>query len=62
MSTAKRDVEALLEKLPDECTLEDIQHHLYVFEKIQNGIAAAEEHGTVSQEEAEGRLSKWTTQ
>ncbi len=62
MSAAKRDVEALLEKLPDECTLEDIQYHLYVLEKIRNGIAAAEEHGAVSQEEAEARLARWTTQ
>ena len=61
MSAAKRDVEALLEKLPDECTLEDIQYHLYVLEKIRNGIAAAEEHGSVSQEEAVARLRKWTT-
>ncbi len=61
MSAAKREVEALLEKLPDECTLEDIQYHLYVLEKIRNGIAAAEEHGSVSQEEAEARLSKWIT-
>ena len=62
MSTAKREVEALLEKLPDECTLEDIQYHLYVLEKIRNGIAAAEEHGSVTQEEAEARLAKWTRQ
>lgn len=61
MSAAKRDVEALLEKLPDECTLEDIQYHLYVLQKIRNGIAAAEEQGVVSQEEAEARLGKWTT-
>ena len=61
MSAAKRDVEAMLEKLPDECTFEDIQYHLYVLEKVRNGISAAEEHGSVSQEEAEARLSKWTT-
>ena len=62
MSAAKREVGALLEKLPDECTLEDIQYHLYVLEKIRNGIAAAKEHGSVSQEEDEARLAKWTTQ
>ena len=32
MSAAKQEVEALLRKLPDECTLEDIQYHLYVVE------------------------------
>ena len=42
MSAAKQEVEALLKKLPDECTLEDIQYHLYVIEKVQRGIEAAE--------------------
>jgi len=62
MSTAKDEVEALLEKLPDECTLEDIQYHLYVVEKIRHSLAAAEQDGTIPQEEAEGRLRKWLTQ
>ncbi|MFV2058735.1 MAG: hypothetical protein ACC707_19910 [Thiohalomonadales bacterium] len=62
MSVAKQEVEALLKKLPDECTLEDVQYHLYVMEKIQHAIKVADEQGTVSQEVAEARLSKWTTQ
>jgi hypothetical protein len=37
MSTAKEDVATLLRKLPDDCTLEDIQYHLYVLEKIARG-------------------------
>lgn len=59
MSTAKQEVESLLKKLPDDCSLEDIQYHLYVIEKIQRGIEAAEKKGAVSQEEAEKRLGKW---
>lgn len=62
MSVAKQEVEALLKKLPDECTLEDVQYHLYVMEKIKHGIKVAEEQGTITQEEAEARLSKWATQ
>jgi len=58
MSAAKQNVEAMLQKLPDECTLEDIQYHLYVLEKIQSGIAAANEQGELSQEEVETRLNK----
>ncbi len=61
MSAAKQEVEALLSKLPDECTLEDIQYHLYVVEKVQRGIRVAEHTGTVAQEEAEQRLAKWIT-
>tara|TARA_R110002095_G_scaffold188608_1_gene166105 strand:+ start:340 stop:528 length:189 start_codon:yes stop_codon:yes gene_type:complete len=62
MSAAKQEVEALLRKLPDECTLEDIQYHLYVIEKVQRGIDVAERSGAVSQEDAEQRLAKWTTE
>lgn len=61
MSAAKQEVEALLEKLPDDCTLEDVQYHLYVLEKIRRGEKAAKEHGVASQAEAEARLAKWRT-
>jgi len=62
MSVAKKEVEALLKKLPDECTLEDVQYHIYVLEKIQHGLKAAEEQGTISQQEAEDRLNKWISE
>jgi hypothetical protein len=61
MSTAKEEVEALLDKLPDDCSLEDIQYHLYVIEKVRHGLEVADTQGTMSQEEAEGQLSKWLT-
>ncbi len=59
MSTAKKDVEALLTKLPDDCSLEDIQYHLYVIDKVRHGLEVADTQGTIMQEEAEERLSKW---
>ena len=62
MATAKEEVEELLGKLPNDCSLEDIQYHLYVLEKVRNGIEAAETEGTVPQGEAEARLSKWLTE
>ena len=62
MATAKEEVEELLGKLPNDCSLEDIQYHLYVLEKVRNGIVAAETGGTVPQEEVEARLSKWLTE
>jgi len=61
MSTAKKEVEALLDKLPDDCSLEDIQYHLYVLEKVRHGLEAADNQGTLTQEEVEGQLSKWLT-
>lgn len=60
MSTAKEEVRVLLDKLPDDCSLEDVQYHLYVVEKIHRGIARAENEGVLSQDEAERKLNKWT--
>ncbi len=62
MATAKEDVEHLLGKLPNDCSLEDIQYHLYVLEKVRNGLKAADGEGAIPQEEAEERLSKWLTE
>ncbi len=59
MNTAKNEVQSLLQRLPDDCTLEDVQYHLYVIGKIRRGIERAETEGPVSQEEVERRLSKW---
>jgi len=62
MSTAKEDVEALLTKLPDDCSLEDIQYRLYVIDKVRHGLEVADTQGTITQEEAEEQLSKWITE
>lgn len=61
MQSVKEEVQSLLKKLPDNCTFEDVQYHLYVIEKIQRGIERAEKEGVISQEEVERRMSKWTT-
>jgi len=62
MSTAKNEVQQLLNTLPDDCSIEDIQYHLYVIEKVRNGLEVADTQGTLSQEEVEQRLGKWLTE
>ena len=62
MATAKEEVRELLVKLPNDCSLEDIQYHLYVLEKVRNGLEAAEAEGGIPHDEAEARLSKWLTE
>lgn len=61
MNTAKDEVKAILDKLPDDCSLEDVQYHLYVAEKIHRGIERADKEGTISQDEVERNFSKWTS-
>lgn len=62
MVSVKDEVTSFLRRLPDDCSLEDIQHHLYVLEKVQRGLARADQEGAIEQEEAEARLSKWLTE
>jgi hypothetical protein len=59
MNTAKSEVVSMLETLPDDSSLEDIQYHLYVLEKIKRGVERAESEGTVSHAEVKQRLGKW---
>ena len=59
MNTVKKEVIDLLAKLPDTCTIEDIQYHLYVINKIKTGIERAEKEGVISEEAVKQRLSKW---
>lgn len=59
MQTAKQEVSDLLKRLPDDCTLEDVQYHLYVLQKIEHGLKDAEEGRVYTQEEVEKMMSKW---
>ena len=61
MNTVKAEVESLLRKLPDNCTLEDVQYHLYVLEKVRRGLEVADSKGTLTQAQVMERLGKWTT-
>ena len=61
--TVKAGVDSgFIEKLPDDCSTEDIQHHLYVIEKVRKGLELADSQGTISHDEVERRLGKWITE
>jgi hypothetical protein len=59
MSPTKKEIESLLKNLPDDCSLEDVQYHLYVIEKFRHGLAVLDTARKLTQDEAEGLLSKW---
>ena len=61
MKNVKQEIKSMIEKLPDDCTYEDIQYHIYVVEKVQRGIERAEREGTMSQDDVERKFSKWTS-
>jgi len=59
MSSPKAEVASMLETLPDDASLEDIQYHLYVLEKVKRGLAREAADGAISHQDAKLRLSKW---
>ncbi len=61
MSAIKDEVVSLLVRLPDDVSIEDVQYHLYVAEKVRSGLEAARRVGTITQEQAEEKLGKLLT-
>ncbi len=61
MSSLKDNIAEMIHQLPDETTIEDIQYHLYVLEKIKKGQKQIKDGNGISNEEAKARLSKWLT-
>lgn len=59
MVNTKQQVQTILEQLPDDCSVEDVQYELYVLDTIRRRLEMLERGEFVSQEEAEQRLQKW---
>ena len=59
MESAKEQVQRILEVLPDDASLEDIQYHIYVRQKVDQGLADAEAGRVISHKDAMKRLDKW---
>jgi hypothetical protein len=55
---AKAQVRQVLDRLPDDCSLEDVQYHLYVAENLRRRIAQADAGQAVPHSEAEKRLDR----
>ena len=59
MRLLKNEIAEMIHHLPDDVTLEDIQYHLYVLEKIRKGRESIKDGQGVSNEQAKARLAKW---
>ena len=59
MSSAMNDVKELIKHLPDDTSIEDVQYHLYVLEKIRKGRDDISNGRHFTTEQAKERLSRW---
>jgi predicted transcriptional regulator len=57
--TVKQQVQRIIDELPDECTVEDLQYQLYVIEKIRKGLKSVDEGRGIPHEQVKERLASW---
>jgi len=57
---AKQAVRALLDRLPDDCNVEDVLYHLYVLQAVERGQEDVAAGRVISHEEVENAMRrKW---
>ena len=56
--TAKETVGAVLDRLPEDCSLEEVQYHLYVAQAAQRGLADADSGRTIPHEQVEAEMRR----
>jgi hypothetical protein len=58
MQTAKKEINKLLRRLPEDCSMEDIQYHIYVLQKVGRGLQQTDEGRVLPSEAVEKRMKK----
>jgi predicted transcriptional regulator len=56
-SAVKEELARLIERLPDKATWDDVMYEIYVRQKIEEGLKAADEGHLISHEEVKKRFS-----
>jgi predicted transcriptional regulator len=59
MPTAKEEIRRFLDSLPDDASWEDVQHSIYVRERIERGRRELEEGKVLDEAEVESRMKAW---
>lgn len=58
----KDEIKKLIDDMPNDCSIEDVQYTLYVRSKIEKGLENLDNGDIVSQKEMEKRMDKWLKQ
>lgn len=62
MAQVKDQVREILERLPDDCTLDDVLYHLYVVQSVERGLEDVAAGRVLGHEEVANKLrARWQT-
>ncbi|MEP7352729.1 MAG: hypothetical protein ABI824_05810 [Acidobacteriota bacterium] len=59
MATVKEEVKKMIDDLPENASVEDIQYALYVRERVERGLREVAEGKVLDSEEVERRINQW---
>jgi predicted transcriptional regulator len=59
MATPKEIARAVLDCLPEDCSLEDIAHHLYIRAQVEKGVGDLDEGRAVLHEQVMREAAEW---
>ena len=59
MSNALQEVKALVNHLPEDTEIEDVQYYLYVLEKVRKGQQDIQDGRSYTTDEVKERLKLW---
>jgi predicted transcriptional regulator len=59
--TVKEQVRKMIEQLPDECSVEDVQYQLFLIEKVRRGLKSIDEGKGIPHDRVRKRFASWPT-
>ena len=59
MQTVKERVKAVVKKLPNDCSMDEVIYELYVADRIERGLEAMKQGRTISQNQLKREIKKW---
>jgi hypothetical protein len=57
--TLKSQLRKLIDRLPDNCTADDVHYQVYLIEKIRRGEKSLQRNGGIAHEEVKRRVAGW---
>ena len=58
----RQTVNQILDRLPDDATMEDLQYHLQLRRRIERSLQQADEGNLIDHDEVERRMDQWLSE
>ena len=52
----------MIDRLPDECSVEDVQYQLFLMEKIRRGLRSIDDGKGIPHDQARRQFASWITE